>query len=321
MAAFRFTDLATPPGWAVAAVVAILALIYIFCASRYRMETPAAALARLVAALMAAVAAWWLIGQWGRYDYATAQRARDARALELTAQATRPGSNLACLDGVAGELVEQACEGTLFASPQSTAAAVSYVTAQIALLVSGSEELRSGAPSAALADVRRAVEADSFGIVAHVLATRDGCTVAECATFALFKDTSRISANLVERPFEARVKSAMANWPTVADRLPVADSGPPAAAAAAAATPPVAAARAPNNLYFPSASSIPPVNIMTAEPSSAPQQGGREATGTANAAPPPLPPRRPPSGAASAREPQAGNSNARPLTPPAPPAQ
>jgi hypothetical protein len=317
MAALRLIDLATPPGWAVAAVLAILVLLYIFSASRLKADKRGGALSRIIAALIAGVVGWWCIDQWGRHDFATERRAVDARALELTAQATRPGSTLACLDAIAGELVEQACEAALFASPQATAAAVSYVAAQLALLASGGQDIGRGTPSAAVVNLRRAVEADTFGIVAHVLATRDGCTPDQCAVFSLLQDASRISANLAERPFDARVKIAMANWPAVGDRPPLTASAPPASAAPS----PVAAARVPNNLYFPSSASIPPVNIMTAEPSSAPQQAPHDTTGAAAATP--LPPRRPPPGAAPERPAQgAANAPARPaLTPPAPTAQ
>ncbi len=66
--------------------------------------------------------------------------------------------------------------------------------------------------------LRRALEADRFGIVAHVLATRDGCTPGRCSAFAWLQDTSRIGVNLAERPFEARIKSHQANWPAAGAR-------------------------------------------------------------------------------------------------------
>ena len=48
------------------------------------------------------------------------------RNAELSLSAVAPGSTLACLDGVAGEAVENACEKTVFADPQSAASAVAY---------------------------------------------------------------------------------------------------------------------------------------------------------------------------------------------------
>ena len=43
------------------------------------------------------------------------------------------------LDPIAGDTVEVACEKVLFASPEATAAAVSYVAAQLSILASAAE--------------------------------------------------------------------------------------------------------------------------------------------------------------------------------------
>jgi hypothetical protein len=147
-------------------------------------------------------------------------------------------------------------------------------------------------------ELRHAIEADPFGIVAHILAFRDGCTPAQCGMFALLQDPSRVRANLAERVFDARLKTYAAAWPASGGR-PVASNAPPAAAPQPmAATGP----RVPNNLYFPSSSSIPPVNIMTAEPAA--PQPPRDTTGAAEtpgAPRKPAPARQQPSSAAPAR--------------------
>src|SRR6516165_5160018 len=51
--------------------------------------------------------------------------------------ATCAWSALSCLDELAGEAVENACEKGVFASPEAVAAAVKYVTAQLALIEDG----------------------------------------------------------------------------------------------------------------------------------------------------------------------------------------
>jgi hypothetical protein len=147
----------------------------------------------------------------------------------------------------------------------------------LSLLAAASEHVRRGGPryGSALTTVRRSVEADRFGIVAHVLAVRDGCTSEQCAAFAFLQGTARVAANLAERPFEASLKTQMANWPA-AGAAP--GAGTPVASVAPA-PPAVASARTPNNLYFPSSSSIPPVNIMSAEPPPLATTGGGEAAG------------------------------------------
>src|ERR1700682_5957318 len=157
---------------------------------------------------------------WPRARSCRARRwlAHSARPFERATRALMPGSALACLDAIAGATVEDACEKSLFASPEATAAAVSYVAAQLSLLASGREQGRSGDPGAGTTNLRRALEADRFGIVAHVLATRDGCTPNQCSAFFLLQDASRVSANLAERSFEARVQSQMAGWPPAGSR-------------------------------------------------------------------------------------------------------
>jgi len=220
-----------------------------------------------------------------------------------------PGSALGCLDAIAGETVEAACEKALFASPEATAAAVSYVAAQLSLLASARELGRHGETASGMLALRRALEADRFGVVAHVLAVRDGCAPDQCRAFAWLGETSRIKINLAERPFDARIKTYAASWPVAGGRALV---GTPASPA------PSAAAKVPNNLYFPSATSIPPVNIMTAEPPPA-QRPPQDTTGAADAATP-TPPRRPPQTNSQARPPSSA-APARATPVPSAPAQ
>ena len=65
------------------------------------------------------------------------RRALDDRKTALMAASIAPGSALSCLDELAGEAVESACEKAVFASPESVASAVKYVVAQIELLNDG----------------------------------------------------------------------------------------------------------------------------------------------------------------------------------------
>jgi hypothetical protein len=258
------------PAWAViAGLAAIIATLAVW-RMRAGFDGRGAAWAQAALVAVAILAGWWLLDHFARRDAAADERAFEARALELATRALAPGSALACLDAIAGDVVEDACEKTVFATPEATAAAVSYVAAQLSLLNWAGERARRSGPgpssprssalSARTAQLRRAIEADRFGIAAHVLAFRDGCTADRCGAFALLQDTSRISANLVERPFDAQVKRYAAAWPAAGTK-PVASNVPPVTPAA-----PGAATKLPGNLYFPSASSIPPVNIMTAEP-------------------------------------------------------
>jgi len=302
--ALDLTGVVSLPVWAVVAIAAVLVLACALALVRGRGEGASVAVAILV--LILALAGWWARDHFARRDLAAAQRALDARGFELATRAFMPGSALGCLDAIAGETVEVACEKALFASPEATAAAVSYVAAQLSLLASAREFGRHGETAPGMLALRRALEADRFGVVAHVLAVRDGCAPDQCSAFAWLGDTSRIKVNLAERPFDARINTYAASWP--AAELA---STPPSPA-------PSAAAKVPNNLYFPSATSIPPVNIMTAEPPTA-QRPPQATTGAAESATPtPTPPRRPPQTNSQARPPSsAAPARAAPV-PPAP---
>jgi hypothetical protein len=303
-AALDLTGVVALPVWAIAAALAIAVLVAML--ALMRAGTDGRSLPAAVLVLIAIVGACWWVGDYlARRDRAAEQRALDARVFELAARAFMPGSALGCLDPLVAETMEDTCEKTIFASPEATAAAISYVAAQLAVLGSAGEH----AADPGMLALRRALEADRFGIVAHVLAARDGCTSDQCSAFAWLEDTSRIKVHLAERPFEARVKTYSASWPPAGSR---------AVATSAPASAPGAAARVPNNLYFPSASSIPPVNIMTAEPQGA-QRQPQGTTGAAEAAPP-TPPRRPPQANAPQRQsPSAAPARSAPL--PVTPAQ
>ncbi len=77
---------------------------------------------------------------------------------------------LACLDGLAGESVEAACEKALFASADSVAAGVSYTAAQITRLAAfGNAATANKTMTPELNALRRTIERDRYGLVAQVL--------------------------------------------------------------------------------------------------------------------------------------------------------
>ena len=225
-----------------------------------RLLLPVAVLVAVSVGVMA------LLDRMAETDRAAERRALTQRYAELTAQALAPGSTLACLDGAAGEAVETACEKTVFAGPQNTAAAVAYMAARLTLLSDGLGFARHGDPdfAASLAGLRRAIELDRFGIAAHVLAVRDGCTAERCEAFALLQDANVIKSNLKAQVFDQYVSRYAADWNKTA---PVADKQPPVAAPAVSALEPAPAKTPLSGKYdFPSADSIPAVSIMNAEP-------------------------------------------------------
>jgi hypothetical protein len=231
------------------------------------------------------------------------QRSAERRALlqrhaELSIGAVAPGSALACLDGTAGETIEQACEAAVFASPQSAASASAYTGARLSLLADAVEfaQGREAGLLTAFAAARRAIELDRFGIAAHVLAVRDGCTAERCAAFALVRDSGVLKANLRGRVFEQYAMRHAGSWNKPAEQ-PVADKPSPVPGPVASiAEPPsgIRPATGQNNLPK---TTIPPVSIMDAEPPLSKEAAAAQAAaGETPASEPvtPLPPKRPP---------------------------
>lgn len=186
-----------------------------------------------------------------------------ARPMEPIAEARVPPAArtaalpaLSCLDGLAGESVEAACEHAVFASPDSAAAALSYASAQMSQVAADASH-RSQTPDQQL--LKRTVERDRFGLVAQVLSVRERCGSADCAFFRLLSDPSRIRANIDEKLYDTLVARHSLAWN--AAQMP--------GAAAAAAAPNVPTGK-PNTVDYPTSDSIPSVSIMTPEPSATP---------------------------------------------------
>lgn len=198
-----------------------------------------------------------------------------AQSNPVPVQAAVPLPALACLDGLAGDDVETACEKALFASADSTAAAVSYTAMQISRLASyGDVAAADAAMTPELATLRRVIERDRYGLAAQVLLTREQCSPAACDLYRSLTDSKQVAANMSGRAYDGVVGRHAAAW----------NAAPQTAAVVApslAGVPVTAPTGRPTNADFPTAASIPPVNIMGNEPPAAPPQPAR-----ATAAPP-----------------------------------
>jgi hypothetical protein len=162
-----------------------------------------------------------VVGAWVYVEQRGSKRsALDYRKVALIAGSIAPGSALSCLDELAGEAVEAACEKAVFASPEAVASAVKYVAAQFALLKDGT------ANTPELAPLRTAIELDRFGLVAQMLKESDGCTVERCDALAQLHDSNRVLGNLRERTFEVRVEKYTAIWNAPRPATGVAMTGP-----------------------------------------------------------------------------------------------
>jgi hypothetical protein len=257
------------------AVLAVIALIGVVAFRRAGAAGPFGAMSRVVLMLVGAIIAWALLDRFASQEHAADRRAFDARTAELTARAIVPGSALACLDAVASGPIESACEKALFATPEATAAAIAYVDARFSLLSSGiALAARDPGYEPTVQRLRRAIETDRYGFVAHVLTTR-GCNSSDCPDLKLLRDPARVLANMKSRSFDAQVALHNVGWhsPTTSLAAPTPVSSAPEHAPippdqSATATPPGATSHLPlaSRYDFPSSASIPPVSIMNAEP-------------------------------------------------------
>lgn len=216
-------------------------------------------------AAFGAIVAWAFLAGAAVRDLSVERRNLELRAGQLAAQALAPGSPLACLDATAGENVEAACERALFAAPGTVAAAGSYTSARLALLADMLSHIKAGGSlDSIFPSLRRALEADRFGFVAHTLVLRDGCTSNRCATLALFHDPERVRANMSAQTFDRYLERYVTLWGQPGE-TPMAEAAPPSTASLAASQVPPGQKKVVVDIDFPSAASIPAVSIMKPE--------------------------------------------------------
>lgn len=219
---------------------------------------------------------------------------------------------LSCLDDLAGDTVAAGCEKALFGAPDTAAAAVSYTAARIDRLTAlGDAATAEKSLTLDMKALRKSLERDRYGLVAHVLATRDGCTQFDCAAFRSLTDQRQVAANMESHLYDTVVARHAPTWSAPA-------AGPPMPATAALAGLPASMPTGkPTNAEFPSASSTPPVSIMNPEPTAT----TRHAAPAANVAPAPRAPAAPsaqaaaPPAAAAAKKPPAPKAARAPAAP------
>jgi hypothetical protein len=212
---------------------------------------------------------------------------------------------LSCIDDIAGETVLTACEKALFGSAESAAAAVSYAASRVTRLTAlGDVAAANRNITPELNSLRHSVERDRYGLVAHVLLTRDHCTPSDCAAFRSLTDHNQIVANMDERIYNGLITRYAPSW-----NAPPSPA-PPATAGLVAALPSSMPTGRPTNADFPSAASTPPVSIMNPEPG--PGQAAPRAPATAGSAPA-APRPAPPALAAAVRKPPAKPRPAAPV--------
>ena len=251
--------------WVAAGSAALLVFVCALAFDWTRTRTVARIGVVVVGAVLGATLAWAFLDAASVRDRSAERRALEARAAALNAQSLAPGSPLACLNGLAGDEVEAACEKALFASPAAVASATSYVAARFSLLADMVAYTRRGGGhiNSVLLPLRRSLEADRFGFVAHTLAVADRCSSDHCEALALLDNSSQIRANLSGQTLQRYLDHYLTVWAQPPE-TPVADAAMPGAAEPN--TPPHKMV----NIDFPSAASIPPISIMNPEPAGPP---------------------------------------------------
>jgi hypothetical protein len=248
------TGALTIPIWAVGAVAAVFLVLIMMAVAQAGTALVVNTGFRALIAIAVITAGWLYIDHESRAERTALRRGLDERSAALAARAQAPGSVLGCLNGLAGESIELACDKAVFASPETVSSALDYVATQLNLLHDGvAYSIRYDTDYfARVTSLQNALRADRFGLVAHVFAAR-GCTVEKCESYSILGDSARMLDNLRDHLFDTNVAKFAPGWSA------------PHGSAVAAADPPTG--KPVSSQYdFPSANSIPPVNIMTPEP-------------------------------------------------------
>ena len=250
--------------WGTVALAALLAGVSVFAILRFGGR---AVFGTAAAAVVILGLGWVAVDQLGVQGNVDQRRAIEARVMALNAQPLLPNSNLGCLDAAGGDLVQEACEKSLFAGPEQVAAALNYVGARIDVIrdIAALPDRDKAAYETLRAPIVRSLEADRFGLVAQVLTERDACQPAACYAFDFLQRREQIVANMNDRAYDARVTQFAASW----NEKP----GTPTGAVLASQPGPQTPKHTPVNIEFPSADSIPAVSIMSNEPGRTGQNG------------------------------------------------
>lgn len=288
------------PLWLTLAAAVFFGIIVLFMLLRTEQSVATGALAIITLLSLGIAVAAMLRGYEPETRTASAE-SRSVPAIMPTLAA------LSCVDDLAGDMVGQACERAVFASPESTAAAVNYAGSMLTRLVSlGDAANAQRTMSPEMQAMRRAIERDRYGLMAQVLVTRERCTPTQCAAYRSLTDNHQIITNMDEHAFDNLVVRYASLW-----NAPQTTSANLSLGMMPASVP----TGRPTNAEFPSSANTPAVSIMSPEP-------GTGTKPSATAAPPPSRPAQAaiaPPPAPAAAPPPAAKKQAATKRAPAPP--
>lgn len=211
------------PGWAIIAggLGLILLLILIF-RPRGDGGSGVAVLSQLAVVAVIAGAAYFGLKQTEDSSRLLERKAIEDRAAALLAQSNQPGSVLGCLHVAATSTLDEACEQAIFAEPQRVAAAVGITADHVALLYDATlYAVREPAFLERFEGLRRSLEADPYGLVAHVFAKDHKCIPDSCTRYRILKDTDKVKANLTAQKFEGLLAKHKQNWVKIRPALDI----------------------------------------------------------------------------------------------------
>lgn len=211
------------PGWAViAAGIGLVLLLILMFRPRGDGGSGIAVLSQLAVVAVVAGAAYFGLKQTEDSSRLLERKAIEDRAAALLAQVNQPGSVLGCLHVAATSTLDEACEQAIFAEPQRVASAVGITADHVALLYDATVyAVREPAFLERFEGLRRSLEADPYGLVAHVFAKDHKCIPDSCTRYRILKDTEKVKANLSAQKFEGLLAKHKQNWVKVRPALDI----------------------------------------------------------------------------------------------------
>lgn len=211
------------PGWAViAGGIGLVLLLILMFRPRGDGGSGIAVLSQLAVVAVVAGAAYFGLKQTEDSSRLLERKAIEDRAAALLAQSNQPGSVLGCLHVAATTTLDEACEQAIFAEPQRVAAAVGITADHVALLYDATlYAVREPAFLERFEGLRRSLEADPYGLVAHVFAKDHKCIPDSCTRYRILKDTDKVKANLTAQKFEGLLAKHKQNWVKIRPALDV----------------------------------------------------------------------------------------------------
>lgn len=290
------------PMWATLAGAGFVALVVLIVLLRADKTMANGALA-VIALLAIGIASTTTVRGFGQISRSNEFGAEQPQRVALQ-QSAAPVPALSCLDGLAGDSVEAACERAVFGAADTAAAAVSYTASQVSRLIAAGAT-RSLSPEQQV--LKRTIERDRYGLVAQVVSVRERCSVNDCSLYRVLSDPSQIKANMNEHLYDTLVARYAASWNNAA-----AGASP---APVASMLPGVPTGK-PTSVDFATSTSIPPVSIMSAEP---PPPQAAPAAKPAPAAKQPAPSAKANNAQAQAQQKRPGAAQGQPHQPTGPP--